>query len=563
MKSYHPFVLSTVLAASSLFAAEPAAVTVTPVQPAAVKKWQDARFGMFIHWGPVSLKGTEIGWSRGAQIPIAEYDNLYKQFNPTKFNADEWVAVAKAAGMKYIVLTTKHHDGFCLWDTKQTDFNIMNSPFHRDVLKELAAACKKGGIALGTYHSTCDWHHPDFPVTSPGGSVKREKSDLEAYTKYIKAQTTELITNYGPLFTLWYDVPQFFDANRGAGLINLARSLQPDIVINNRTGAKGDYDTPEQRVGGFQIDRPWETCMTICNQWAWKPNDPMKSLEQCLHTLIRTNGGDGNLLFNVGPMPTGEIEARQVERLKEMGAWLAKNGQAIYGTRGGPWKPSPNLVSTRKDDKIYLHVLRKSTGPIAIPALPVPIKSAKLLNGPAVTVTAAEGSLSFEIPATAWDAIDTIVELTVAGSAMDLAPLSTTATDAAMQGAKATASVTYDNQSEYAAAKSIDGDSETRWATPAGTRQSWLQLDLAKETTLDGIEIDEAYAQPKSRVLKFELQQKTGGAWVTFHQGTGLGETFKASFAPVTTTAIRLNILDATEGPTLSEIRLHVPTKKP
>ena len=563
MKSYHPFVLSTVLAASSLFAAEPATVTATPVQPAAVKKWQDARFGMFIHWGPVSLKGTEIGWSRGAQIPIAEYDNLYKQFNPTKFNADEWVAVAKAAGMKYIVLTTKHHDGFCLWDTKQTDFNIMNSPFHRDVLKELAAACKKGGIALGTYHSTCDWHHPDFPVTSPGGSVKREKSDLEAYTKYIKAQTTELITNYGPLFTLWYDVPQFFDANRGASLINLARSLQPDIVINNRTGAKGDYDTPEQRVGGFQIDRPWETCMTICNQWAWKPNDPMKSLEQCLHTLIRTNGGDGNLLFNVGPMPTGEIEARQVERLKEMGAWLAKNGQAIYGTRGGPWKPSPNLVSTRKDDKIYLHVLRKSTGPIAIPALPVPIKSAKLLNGPAVTVTAAEGSLSFEIPATAWDAIDTIVELTVAGSAMDLAPLSTTATDAVMQGAKATASVTYDNQSEYAAAKSIDGDSETRWATPAGTRQSWLQLDLAKETTLDGIEIDEAYAQPKSRVLKFELQQKTGGAWVTFHQGTGLGETFKASFAPVTTTAIRLNILDATEGPTLSEIRLHVPTKKP
>jgi alpha-L-fucosidase len=558
MKTYCPFVLSTVLAASSLFAAEPATVVATPVQPAAIKKWQDARFGMFIHWGPVSLKGTEIGWSRGAQIPIEEYDNLYKQFNPTKFNADEWVAVAKAAGMKYIVLTTKHHDGFCLWDTKQTDFNIMNSPFGRDVLKELAAACKKGGIALGTYHSTCDWHHPDFPLTSPGGRVKREKSDIEAYTKYIKAQTTELITNYGPLFTLWYDVPQQFDANRGAGLINLARSLQPDIVINNRTGAKGDFDTPEQRVGGFQIDRPWETCMTICNQWAWKPNDPMKSLEQCLHTLIRTNGGDGNLLFNVGPMPTGEIEARQVERLKEMGAWLAKNGQALYGTRGGPWKPSPTLVSTRKDDTIYLHLLRKSTGPVSIPALPVPIKSAKLLNGPAVTVTAADGSLSFEIPATAWDAIDTIVELTLTGSAMDLAPLSTTTTDAAMQGAKATASVIFGNDPEYAAAKSIDGDSETRWATPAGTRQSWLQLDLAKETTLDGIEIEEAFAHPKSRVLKFELQQKTGGAWVTFHQGKGLGENFKASFAPVTTTAIRLNILDATEGPTLSEIRLHL-----
>ena len=557
MKTYHPILVSTVLAASSLFAVESA-----PVQPAAIKNWQDARFGMFIHWGPVSLKGTEIGWSRGAQIPIAEYDNLYKQFNPTKFNADEWVAVAKAAGMKYIVLTTKHHDGFCLWDTKQTDYNIMNSPFGRDVLKELAAACKKGGIALGTYHSTCDWHHPDFPLTSPGGKVKREKSDIEAYTKYIKAQTTELLTNYGPLFTLWYDVPQQFDADRGAGLINLARSIQPDIVINNRTGAKGDYDTPEQRVGGFQIDRPWETCMTICRQWAWKPNDTMKSLEKCLHNLICTNGGDGNMLFNVGPMPTGEIEPRQVERLKEMGAWLAKNGEALYGTRGGPWKPTANIVSTRKGDKIYVHLLRKPEGPVTLPALPVAVSSAKLLNGPAVKATTAGDTLSLEFPTPAWDAIDTIVELTIAGSAMDIAPISTTSADAAMQGAKATASVVYAKSKEYGASQAIDGDPETRWATPEGTRQSWLQIDFAKPTTFNGIEIDEAFAHPKSRVLKFELQQKDGEKWVAFHQGSALGEKFKATFAPVTASAIRLNVLDASDGPTLSEIRLSVPPKK-
>src|SRR6478752_6454191 len=158
--------LSAILGAGSLLA--------EPAQPAAITKWQDARFGMFIHWGPVSLKGTEIGWSRGAQVPVEEYDNLYKQFNPTKFNADEWVAIAKAAGMKYIVLTAKHHDGFCLWDTKQTDYNIMNTPFHRDVVKELSAACKKAGIAFGTYYSTCDWHHPDFPLTSPGGKKVRE-----------------------------------------------------------------------------------------------------------------------------------------------------------------------------------------------------------------------------------------------------------------------------------------------------------------------------------------------------------------------------------------------------
>ena len=146
-----------------------------PAKPEAIERWQDMRFGMFIHWGPVSLKGTEIGWSRGSQIPIAEYDSLYKQFNPTQFNADQWVAIAKSAGMKYIVLTTKHHDGFCLWDTKLTDYNIMNTPFHRDVVKELAAACKKQGIAFGTYYSVCDWHHPDFPLTSPGGKTKRRE----------------------------------------------------------------------------------------------------------------------------------------------------------------------------------------------------------------------------------------------------------------------------------------------------------------------------------------------------------------------------------------------------
>ena len=412
-----PIILAIILGAGSLCAQD-----AVPATPAAIKNWRDARFGMFIHWGPVSLKGTEISWSRGKQVPVEEYDNLYKEFNPTKFNADEWVAVAKAAGMKYIVLTTKHHDGFCLWDSKQTDYNIMSTPFKRDVVKELSTACKKAGMPFGAYYSTCDWHHPDFPVTSPGGKVAREKFDLDRYTEYLKAQTKELLS-YGPLFTLWYDVPQKFDAKRGAEVINMARAIQPDIVINNRTGHKGDYDTPEQRVGGFQIDRPWESCMTIGKQWAWKPNDTIKSLEECLQTLIRTNGGDGNLLFNVGPQPTGEIEGRQIDRLKEMGTWLAKNGEAIYGTRGGPWKPSTAMASTRKGNKVYLHFLTKAEGPITVPALPVAIQSAKMFNGPQIKTSIADAFLSFEIPAGSWDAIDTIVELTIDGDAMAIAPL--------------------------------------------------------------------------------------------------------------------------------------------
>jgi alpha-L-fucosidase len=394
----------------------------TPASPDAIANWRDKRFGMFIHWGPVSLTGKEIGWSRGKETPIEKYDNLYKEFNPVKFNADEWVAIAKAAGMRYIVLTTKHHDGFCLWDTKLTDYNIMNTPFKRDVVKELAEACRKQDIAFGAYYSTCDWHHPDFPLTSPGGEVRREKSDIGSYNKYLLGQIEELITKYGPLITIWNDVPQEFKG-RGVPTINLVRKLQPDILINNRTGDGGDYDTPEQKIGGFQIDRPWETCMTICKQWAWKPDDKMKSLQECLHTLIRTNGGDGNLLFNVGPMPGGEIEARQVERLKEMGAWLVKNGESLYGTRGGPWKPAANFVSTRKGDKVYLHLLGETKGTVTLPALPVAIKSAKLIHGTAIVHNTKDGRLSLEIPNNTWDGIDTIVEITLAGPAMDIQPL--------------------------------------------------------------------------------------------------------------------------------------------
>lgn len=191
--------------------------------------WKDARFGMFIHWGPVSLKGTEIGWSRGREIPVSTYDSLYLQFNPVNFNPEIWVLTAKAAGMKYIVFTSKHHDGFCNWDTKYNDYNIMNSPFQRDVMAELAAACKKHGMALGFYHSTCDWRHPDFPLTSPGGGVEREVSNLDRYTEYLKNQSVEIIEKYGPLLVMWYDVPQRFDSIRGQGVINRIREVQPEF----------------------------------------------------------------------------------------------------------------------------------------------------------------------------------------------------------------------------------------------------------------------------------------------------------------------------------------------
>jgi len=520
--------------------------------PAAIAHWQSLRFGMFIHWGPVSLTGHEIGWSRGAQTPIEVYDHLYQQFNPTNFNADEWVGIAKAAGMKYIVLTTKHHDGFCLWDTKLTDYNIMHTPFHRDVVKELAAACKKQGIEFGAYYSVTDWYDPDWPVTSPGGKVKREKSDLDAYEKYLQGQITELIQNYGPLITIWNDVSAMY-GKRGAATIKMVRELQPNILINNRTGDGGDYDTPEQHIGAFQLNRPWESCMTVSahNAWAWGgANDGVKPLSACLNMLILGAGGDGNILLNVGPRPDGVIDPAQANLLKEVGDWLAKHGDSIYGTRGGPWKPTKSVASTRKGNTIFLHVMKTDDGRVELPALPVEIKSATLLNGGNVKYSQQDGKLAIEIPPSALEPMDTIVKLELDHPAMELPPL-TPASDL-----KATASNVFQgNNAEYGPQQAFDQDAGTRWATDSGTKQAWIAADLGQAKTIGSVRIQEV-APYAGRVTKFEFQYRDGGEWKTIFSGVKIGEHFQKKFTPVTAREFRLNILDATEGPTISEIEL-------
>jgi alpha-L-fucosidase len=450
-----------------------------------------------------------------------------------------------------VVFTTKHHDGFCMWDTQQTDFNVMRSPFGRDVVRELADACRRQGLVFGTYHSVCDWHHPDFPLTSPGGSVKRPSSDLDRYERYLHAQVGELIKAYGPLGIMWFDVPQEFDQARGERLLAHTRGLQPSIIINNRSGAPGDYDTPEQQVGTYQDRRPWETCMTIAGQWSWKPKDDLKSLEQCLQTLIRCAGGDGNLLFNVGPMPDGRIEPSQVERLREMGAWLERNGESIYATRGGPWKPTAALASTRTASTIYLHVLKPGAGPIELPNIPLRVRDAAILGGGPVAVRQEGDRLTVEIPADAHRPIDTIVRLGIDGSALDIPALAAVGIPV-----RATASnVFHQDEEAFGPALAFDGDPETRWATDAGTHAAWILAEFPAPRTLRRVRIAEAYP---GRVRKFELQRRDGDgdAWATVLSGTALSAAFEVTFEPVTTKAVRLNILEVTEGPTIAEIEL-------
>ncbi len=391
-----------------------------------LKEFQDMKFGMFVHWGPVSLKGTEIGWSRGREVPNEEYDNLFKKFNPTQFNADEWIKTLKDAGMKYFVITTRHHDGFSIWPTKYSEYNISQTPFKRDVLMEMKKACDKYGIMFGTYYSICDWKHPDYPLGSPGGSTKKETGNMKKFVPFIKGQTKELIEKYDTKI-LWFDGEweEPWTHEMGLGFYDYLKGLNENILINNRVdkGRKGmegitisnefagDFATPEQRVGTYNIDAPWESCITICKQWAWKPNDEMKSLEECLFTLVKTVGGGGNLLFNVGPMPDGRIEPRQVERLKEMGNWLKNNGEAIYGTKGGPYKPNDWLASTRKGNTIYLHLLNYKKNKVQIPFPDnVKIESCKILKGKKLEFKKYEEMIQIELPKKQKELI-TVIEI--------------------------------------------------------------------------------------------------------------------------------------------------------
>ncbi|MCU0914847.1 MAG: alpha-L-fucosidase [Planctomycetes bacterium] len=525
--------------------------------------WRQARFGMFLHWGPVSLTGLEISWSRAnsnpkcpnkGPTPTEVYDHLYERFNPVQFDAREWVATARAGGMKYLVLTAKHCDGFLLWHSQADEYNIANTPFRRDVCGELAQAAREEGMRLGWYFSPMDWRDPDFRTERNAAFLGRMQQEVQ-----------ELLRHYGRIDLLWFDWDgrePLYDQIRTYALV---RKWQPDIVINNRldlgTGHRNteirspdaDYYTPEQQIGRYDDRRSWETCMTLGTQWSWKPNDKIKSVPEVIHILARVVGGDGNLLLNVGPMPDGRIEPAQADVLRLVGAWLRDNGESIYGTRGGPFQPTPALVSTRKANVVYIHLLKWTNETVTLPALPKKIVQSQLLTGDAVPVVQTDSGITLTVPRPPGPRADTIVKLTLDGPAQDIPPLDVTGPGLIRPNMRATASNVYHSDPVYGPGKAIDGADNTRWATDGGTKQAWLEVDLGQPATFDSVEIDEAYA---GRVRSFELQYEEGGRWRPFYQGTTLGEQCAARFAPVTARRVRLYVLDSNDGPTITEFQL-------
>jgi alpha-L-fucosidase len=539
-----------------------------------LQHWREARFGTFIHWGPVSLTEKEISWSRANSnpkcpnnglTPVAVYDHLYKEFNPTKFNARQWVAIAKAAGMKYMVLTAKHCDGFLLWDSKVDDYNIMHTPLHRDVCAELAQAAHEAGMPIGWYFSPMDWRDPDFRTDRNAAFVARMQGEIR-----------ELLLNYGEIDLLWFDWDGRKPMYDQATTYPLVKKLQPQILLTNRLDLDqgnndrqmlspfADYYTPEQSVGSYDDRRPWESCMTISRsgQWAWGgPKDGVKTFAECMNMLIRCAGGDGNMLLNVGPMPSGEMAPEQVGRLQEMGAWLAKYGQSIYGTRGGPFRPSKFAVSTRKGRTIYLHVQRWPGEKLVLPGIAAKIVHGVALTGGTVAIKQTDRVIEVTPPAGDRQEIDTIIAMELDRPASVIAPLATlTASQSLATGKKATASNVYRNMAEFGPGKAFDDNSETRWATDSGTKSAWLEVDLGKPLAIGRGVIEQAFPELQ-RVRKFAIEYWQDGRWQACYHGENLGATLDATFPPVTAQRVRLNITEATDGPTIWEFELYPPRK--
>ncbi len=399
--------------------------------------WRDARFGMFIHWNPSSLVVSEISWSKQfyedngenlldnprpdpgfpgmkehlewlnwfkPAVPGEVYDSLYKSFYPGMFDARKIVSLAKEAGMKYIIIVVKHHDGFCMWDSKFTDYDIMSTPFQRDIFGEFVTAAHNAGIKIGIYYSQRDWHHPDY-----------KPETMEKYNVYMRNQLIELLSNYGEISVLFFDAEEwntwkFWDGDQ---LVKMAYQLQPDIIINNRCGVHGDYSTPEQSLGNFNNKRDWESCMTFTGFWSWHGfQTPVISHSECLKYLISCAGGDGNLLMDVGPLPTGQIDPRESTRLKQVGEWMQKYGESIYGTRGGPFLPDSNIVSTHKGNLIFLHVFSQKNS-VTLPAIMENVVKAEILYGPEIAFNQEKDKISIALPEESMNNIVTVIKLTM------------------------------------------------------------------------------------------------------------------------------------------------------
>jgi alpha-L-fucosidase len=409
--------------------------------------YRNAKFGMFIHWGPYSQASVEASWPimrpKPGEITEATYRALPKTFNPVKFDPHALVELARSAGQEYVVFTTKHHDGFCMFDSSYTDYKITNTPYGKDIVAQLVKACGEDGMPLGFYYSPPDMHHPGFRDTAKLASEnwhgEPQRPEWPSYLEYMQLQLRELLNRYGPVALIWFDGlndQQKYDGDR---VLRMIHELQPATLVNDRIGVDADYETPEQfiptaiptkgiKLTGIDpevskrlkntVPRPedfrlWETCMTINNTWAYNKNDhEFKSEQTLIRGLVEVASRGGNFLLNVGPQPDGQIQPEFQQCLRAIGDWLTLNGDSIYGTTYGPVQGAAGLRTTAKNKSIYVHIFDWPASTCEISGIDSRVMSARLLaNGKPLTFRQAEGKLTIDVPPQALDANVSVIAL--------------------------------------------------------------------------------------------------------------------------------------------------------
>lgn len=531
-----------------------------------MKWWKDAKFGMFIHWGVYSaLAGIYDGkkipgigeWIMNtAKIPIDKYKPYAKQFNPVKYNPDAWVKMAKDAGVNYIVITSKHHDGFALFDSKVTDWDVIDaSPYGKDLLKALVSACRKEDIRIGFYYSQAqDWNHPGGSAIN-GHWDKAQEGDMDAYLDNVAVpQVKEILSKYGDIDILWWDTPKDMTKARAEKFIPILKE-HPNLITNNRLGGgfKGDTETPEQFVPstGFP-GRNWETCMTMNDTWGYKSYDTnWKSSKVLIRNLIEIVSKGGNFLLNVGPTAEGEIPQASIERLAEMGKWIRTNKQSVYGTTASPFPYLSYGRCTRKAQKLYLHVFDyPSNGELGIP-MANKISKAYLLAEPkkALKIIPGANRSRIKLPKYVPDTINTVVVIEFDGEPI-IKPNP-------IRGKE----VVVSSQNSYTSSgKNLsDGDRLTQWEAAKGERNATIEINLQKPTSISTLIVDEPWHPWDNKKQKLVLQYKLGNEWKTIVETTTKGTGLIQKFKPVTAQVFRMKIENKDVEPTLSEWQLYGP----
>lgn len=615
----HTLVLFTALFLAPVVVLRAADAPTLPrrTKQATLEAWRQVRFGVFLHWGPSSVLELGSGsWARkgsngfpqenqtvpavpqviasgeylkfkgqGGGVPQEVYDNLFHVFNPSAFNAKEWAKLFKEAGAGYVVFTSKHHDGFCMFDTRTQDYNITHTPFRRDVCKELADACRAEGLMFSFYYSPPDWWSPGWIGSRKDGSY---------VDSHFLPQVQELLTHYGPIDGIWWDGGQI-SRKYSLKTLDLIRQHQPWLIINGRLGdgVGGEFGTPEQTLGAFNRKDPWESCITMTGDaWFWNGGKDYKTATTCIRYLINCACGDGNLLLDVGPRSDGRIDGRAAENYRAMGRWLARYGQTIRGTRGGPFKPGLWGGSTCAGNRIFLHITEiLDNKHLTLPALPAKVVAARCLTGGDVTVQQTNAGLDLRFSALA--PIDTIVELTVGSDAMALPPIETekpglrsltdnaAGTASSDRGLNASCivhhvwekdSVTlqfgepgYEEQ-QSALAKKPDpkqkgfgwghnhlGHPFRYWQAARDDPTPWVELELAAEKDFSEVSLHENHGYTD----EFVFDAFVKGEWKTLFSDKEMGLYNRRLEKPVTATKIRIRFLKINGPVALSSVMLY------